>query len=61
LQKSYGKETTFFGPNTKPYLDWLMTDGYTGFRNYLQYREMQIMREPTTYQYLKAHIYNEKY
>lgn len=58
LQKSYGK-STFFGPNTKPYLDWLMTDGYTGFRNYLQYREMQIMREKTSYEYLKENIYNE--
>ena len=59
VQKSYGKDVTFYGPNTKPYLDWLMTDGYTGFRNYLQYREMQIMREKTSYEYLKENIYNE--
>jgi flavin-dependent dehydrogenase len=58
LRASYGT-ASFFGPDNKKYIDWLITDGYAGFRNFLQYREMQIMREPTTYQYLKNNIYNE--
>lgn len=60
IRASYGT-SSYFGPDNKKYIDWLITDGYAGVRNYLQYREMQIMREPTTYQYLKENIYNEKY
>ena len=60
LRASYGT-VSYYGPDNKRYIDWLITDGYAGVRNFLQYREMQIMREPTTYQYLKENIYNEKY
>jgi len=58
LRASYGT-SSYFGPDNKKYIDWLITDGYAGVRNYLQYREMQIMREKTSYEYLKENIYNE--